>query len=236
MGVLACAPPHPPTAKHLVVITLDTLRADRLGIYGNRQVETPRLDRLAREGAWAREATAHVPLTRPSHVSLFTGRLPFETGIRDNVSPAVVPDTPLLAATLKAKGFATGAFVSSVVLDPSSGLNRGFDTYSAAFEGRGGEAQFLSTVQKKGHLTTAEAIAWLETARKAPDPRIFLWLHLYDCHDPYEPPEPYATRYADRLYDGEVAYTDELVGRLDDALARLGMRDQTLVVVTSDHG
>ncbi len=233
-----------------MVVTIDTLRADRLGVYGNTQVETPRLDRLAREGAWAREATAHVPLTRPSHVSLFTGRLPFETGIRDNISPAVVPETPLLASTLKAAGFSTGAFVSSVVLDPSSGLNRGFDVYSASFEGRASEAQFLSTVQKKGHLTTAEAIAWLEAVRKAGapgvpaaaraagtvDPRVFLWLHLYDPHDPYEPPEPYATRYADRPYDGEVAYADELVGRLDDALARLGMRDESLIVVTADHG
>jgi arylsulfatase A-like enzyme/Tfp pilus assembly protein PilF len=249
----ACSPRRPPTAKHLVLVTIDTLRADRLGIYGNPRALTPRLDRIAREGAWAHEATAHVPLTRPSHVSLFTGRLPFETGIRDNVSPAVVPETPLLAATLKAKGFATGAFVSSVVLDPSSGLNRGFDTYSAAFEGRGGEAQFLSTVQKKGHLTTAEAIAWLEATRKpgtaaakgAPSKapgagvaadRVFLWLHLYDPHDPYEPPEPYATRYADRPYDGEVAFADELVGRLDDALLRLGLREETLLVVTADHG
>ncbi|HEY5908078.1 MAG TPA: sulfatase-like hydrolase/transferase [Vicinamibacteria bacterium] len=228
-------------ARHVVIVTIDTLRADRLGVYGNSQVETPRLDRIAREGAMAEQATAHVPLTRPSHVSLFTGRLPFETGIRDNVSPAVVPETPLLASTLKEAGFATAAFVSSVVLDPTSGLNRGFDTYSAVFEGSGGDAQFLSTVQKKGHLTTAEAIAWLGqtaagTGTASGSPRVFLWLHLYDPHDPYEPPEPYITRYADRPYDGEVAYADELVGRLDDALTRLRLRDQTLLVVTSDHG
>jgi arylsulfatase A-like enzyme/tetratricopeptide (TPR) repeat protein len=220
-----------------VLVTIDTLRADRLGVYGNERVETPRLDRIAREGALAVEAMAHVPLTRPSHVTLFTGRLPAQTGIRDNVSPAVVPETPLLAEVLKGAGFQSAAFVSSVVLEASSGLARGFDTYAASFEGTSADAQFMSTVQKKGDVTTREAVSWLEDASaKAPASRLFLWLHLYDPHDPYEPPEPYASRYADRPYDGEVAFSDELVGRLDDALARLGLRDETLLVVTSDHG
>jgi arylsulfatase A-like enzyme/tetratricopeptide (TPR) repeat protein len=236
---VACrrAPPaEPPRARHLVLVTIDTLRADRLGLYGNREVATPRLDRIGREGAWAVEATTHVPLTRPAHVSLFTGLLPSQNGIRDNISPAVVARTPLLAEELKRAGFETAAFVSSVVLEASSGLNRGFDTYAASFEGSGGSAQFLSSLQRKGNLTTADAIQWLEEKVKAKSPRLFLWLHLYDPHDPYEPPEPYATRYASRPYDGEVAYTDELVGRLDDALARLGLREATLLVATSDHG
>jgi arylsulfatase A-like enzyme/Flp pilus assembly protein TadD len=171
-------------------------------------------------------------------VNLFTGRLPPRTGIRDNISPAVVPEVPLLAESLKNAGFATAAFVSSVVLEPSSGLDRGFSTYDAAFDGDGVTAQFINSLQKKGDLTTRDAIAWLEAARKsaAPNARVFLWLHLYDPHDPYEPPEPYASRYADRPYDGEVAFADELVGRLDDALARLRMRDESLFLVTSDHG
>ncbi len=229
---------QPPRPRHLVLVTIDTLRADRLGVYGSKDVATPRLDRIAAEGALAEEATAHVPLTRPSHVTLFTGRLPAETGVRDNISPAVVPAVPLLAETLQKAGFLSAAFVSSIVLEASSGLDRGFDTYAAVFPGGGDEAQFLSTVQRKGDVTTAEAIAWLEGVRKAtaPTPRLFLWLHLYDPHDPYEPPEPYATRYAGRLYDGEVAWSDELVGRLDDALARLGLRDETMLLVTSDHG
>jgi arylsulfatase A-like enzyme/Flp pilus assembly protein TadD len=229
----------PPAARHLVLVTIDTLRADRVGIYGRENATTPVLDRLAREGAWAPEATAHVPLTRPSHVSLFTGLLPPETGVRDNISPAVVPETPLLAEVLKKAGFLTAAFLSSVVLDPSSGLGRGFDTYAARFEGRASEAQFLGSVQKKGDLTTGEALEWLEgqgPRLRAPETRVFLWLHLYDPHDPYEPPEPYASRYAGRPYDGEVAFSDELVGRLDDALGRLGMRQDTLFIVTSDHG
>ena len=198
--------------RHLVLVTIDTLRADRLGVYGNKDVATPHLDRIAALGTMAEQATAHVPLTRPSHVTLFTGRLPAETGVRDNISPAVVPKVPLLAETLKQAGFVSAAFVSSVVLEPSSGLDRGFDTYGAAFPTGTGDVQFLSTVQKKGDVTTAEAIAWLEGVGKAsaPAPRIFLWLHLYDPHDPYEPPEPYASRYAGRPYDGEVAWSDEL--------------------------
>ena len=230
------AAPPPPTARHLVLVTIDTLRADRVGVYGNADVATPALDGIAREGAMAVEAMAHVPLTRPSHVNLFTGLLPTETGIRDNVSPAVVPDTPLLAEVLKAAGFSTAAFVSSVVLEPSSGLNRGFDTYGARFEGGAGDARFLGTVQKKGDVATQEALDWLEKRGGPSAGRLFLWLHLYDPHDPYEPPEPYASRYASRPYDGEVAFSDALVGRLDAALGRLGLRDHTLLLVTSDHG
>jgi arylsulfatase A-like enzyme/Flp pilus assembly protein TadD len=233
-GCARQAPPSPPPrAEHVVLVTLDTLRADRLGCYGNRDVATPRLDRIAAEGALAAEASAHVPLTRPSHASILTGLLPPEHGIRDNVSPAVVPEVPLLADVLRKAGFATGAFVSSVVLTRQSGLDRGFDVYADRFEGAAGDAQFLNTVQRKGEDTLREASAWLEAQRGR---RVFLWVHLYEPHDPYEPPEPYATRYAGRLYDGEVAWTDELVGRLDDRLAALGLRDHAALIVTSDHG
>jgi choline-sulfatase len=233
----ACArPPEPPrTARHLVIVTIDTLRADRLGCYGSTTVATPHLDRVAREGAMAPDASAHVPLTRPSHVSLFTGLLPAAHGIRDNVSPALDATVPTLADTLHAAGFRTGGFVSSIVLSRQSGLHRGFDTYSDGFDAGEDDARFLNTIQKRGDGPTAEAIAWLE--REAPSrARLFAWLHLYDPHDPYEPPEPFASRYAGRPYDGEVAYADELLGRLDDALGRLGLRDDTLLVVTSDHG
>jgi arylsulfatase A-like enzyme/Flp pilus assembly protein TadD len=234
-GLAACErlPAAPKPARHVVIVTIDTLRADRLGCYGARDVATPRLDRIAAAGALAVEASAHVPLTRPSHVSIFTGLLPTENGIRDNVSPAVVPRVPLLAELFRKGGFATGAFVSSVVLESQSGLDRGFDVYADRFQGGSGDAQFLNTVQKKGEDTIAEAVAWLrgQTGR-----RVFLWLHLYEPHDPYEPPEPYASRYAGRPYDGEVAWADELVGRFEDALASLGLHDSTALVVTSDHG
>ena len=241
LALAGCGGPSPSAearhARHLVIVTIDTLRADRVGVYGYKGAATPHLDAIARDGAMAPQASAHVPLTRPSHVTLFTGRLPSETGIRDNISPAVVQGQPLLAEVLKSAGFATGAFVSSVVLDASSGLDRGFDVYADEIAGAGGGAEFLNTLQKKGDTVTTEAIAWLEKSRRAePGRRLFLWLHLYDPHDPYEPPEPWAGRFAGRPYDGEVAFADDLVGRLDAVLARLGLKDDTALLVTSDHG
>ena len=226
-------PVTPVAAKSLVLVTIDTLRADRLGCYGNKTVETPHLDGVAAEGALAADASVQVPLTRPSHVSILTGLYPAEHGIRDNVSPALAAGVLTLAERLKGQGFSTAAFVSSIVLSRQSGLARGFDTYSDRFEAGADDARFLNTIQKRGDGPTAEAIGWLEAHRGS---RTFVWLHLYDPHDPYEPPPPYAARYADQPYDGEVAWSDELVGRLDAALVRLGLRKETLLVVTSDHG
>jgi arylsulfatase A-like enzyme/Flp pilus assembly protein TadD len=225
------AAPAPP--QHVLVVTIDTLRADRLGAYGATDVATPAIDRLAREGGLAAEALVHVPLTRPSHVSIFTGLYPSQHGVRDNISPPLAATVPTLASVFKAAGFHTSAFVSSIVLSAQSGLARGFDDYSDRFEAGADDARFLDTLQRRGDITAGEAIAWL--GDRAHD-RTFTWVHLYDPHDPYEPPEPYASRYADRPYDGEVAWSDELVGRLDAALTRLGIRDQTLIVITSDHG
>ena len=218
-------------ATSVLFVTIDTLRADRLGVYGATNVETPNIDRLAREGAWARHSTAHVPLTRPSHTSLFTGRYPAEHGIRDNVAPTLAPDVPLLAELFQREGFSTAAFVSSVVLTRQSGLARGFDHYSDSFEIGEDDARFLNTIQKRGDIVTTEAIAWLKD-----HPRFFAWVHLYDPHDPYEPPGRYAVQYAERPYDGEVAWSDELVGRLLTALGDAQRLENTLVVITSDHG
>lgn len=234
----ACTPKPPAaatahTARHVVVVTIDTLRADRVGVYGNTTVATPNLDRLASEGAMAPQASAQVPLTRPSHISLFTGLYPAEHGIRDNVSPPLGKTVPVLAEILQQHGFRTGAFVSSIVLSKQSGLGRGFARYSDQFEAGEDDARFLNTIQKRGDATVAEAVAWLGEPGQE---RRFGWVHLYDPHDPYEPPEPYASRYADRPYDGEVAWSDELVGRLDTALGAAGLRDDTLLLVTADHG
>jgi choline-sulfatase len=226
-------PPAPAAARNLVIVTIDTLRADRLGCYGNRGVATPRLDHIAAGGALFEQATVHVPLTRPSHASIFTGLLPAEHGLRDNVSPSLAPEVPTLAPMLKAAGFRTGAFVSSIVLSRQSGLHRGFDEYADRFEVDGDDARFLNTIQRPGDVAMKEALAWIQSAG---DGRFFAWIHLYDPHDPYEPPEPYASQYAGRPYDGEVAWTDELMGRLEGALQRLGQEDKTLLVVTSDHG
>ena len=234
----ACAPKPPSaplarTARHLLVVTIDTLRADRVGVYGNTTVATPNFDRLAHEGAMALHASAQVPLTRPSHISLFTGLYPAEHGIRDNVSPPLGKGVPVLAEILQQRGFRTAAFVSSIVLSKQSGLGRGFAHYSDQFQIGEDDARFLNTIQKRGDTTVAEAVAWL--GEPGPERR-FGWVHLYDPHDPYEPPEPYASRYAGRPYDGEVAWSDELVGRLDTALGAAGLRDDTLLLVTADHG
>jgi arylsulfatase A-like enzyme len=172
-------------ARNLLFVTIDTLRADRVGAYGAKNVATPNLDRLAREGALARHATVQVPLTRPSHISIFTGRYPAEHGIRDNVAPALGKDVPLMAETLKAAGFATGGFVSSIVLARPSGLERGFDTFSDHFDVGEDDARFLNTIQRRGDVAAAEAIEWI---RKHGQERFFAWVHLYDPHDPYEPP------------------------------------------------
>jgi choline-sulfatase len=216
------APAAPQKADNILVVTIDTLRADRIGIYGGK-AETPHIDRLAREGAWAPQAVVHAPLTRPSHVSLFTGLYPAEHGIRDNIAPALSADVPLLAEILERESFSTAAFVASVVLERQSGLARGFSHYSDRFEPNADE--------KPGDAVASEAIAWL-----AGKSRFFAWVHLFDPHAPYAPPAPYAERYGDRLYDGEVAWSDELIGRIVGSLRDTGRLDRTLVIVTSDHG
>jgi choline-sulfatase len=216
-------PPPPAPLKNVLVVTIDTLRADRLGIYGARNVATPNMDALAREGAWAPQADAHVPLTRPSHVSLFTGRYPAEHGIRDNVAPPLRGDVPLLSERFQHDGFATAAFIGSVVLERQSGLARGFDQYFDQLP--------PGADRRSGDAVVAEAVEWMNGK-----PKFFAWVHLYDPHGPYVPPGRYATEYADRPYDGTVAWCDELIGRLVDALRRQGTLDNTLLVVTSDHG
>ena len=243
-GVVGCrsAPAGPPPSaatilpRHVVIVTIDTLRADHLGCYGYANAATPNIDRLAREGAMAVSADAPAPITRPSHISIFTGLYPAQHGIRDNISRALDSDVPTMAEAFKAAGFETAGFVSSIVLSRQSGLARGFDHFSDQFDlgaDAADEARFLDILEKRGDAAAGDAIAWLEGHARA---RTFMWVHLYDPHAPYEPPEPYASRYADRPYDGEVAWSDELVGRLEAALVRLGIRDQTLVTLTSDHG
>lgn len=227
--VLACgagcsqAPPPPATPANVLVVTIDTLRADRLGVYGAAHVATPAIDRLAREGAWVPNATVHAPLTRPSHASLFTGRYPDEHGIRDNVSAPLAAGVPLLAERFKRDGLATAAFVASVVLERQSGLDRGFDVYSDRMPA-GGD-------RRPGDAVVTEAVEWLKGKS-----RFFAWVHLYDPHAPYVPPGRYAGEYAGRPYDGVVAWSDELIARLVDALRASGSLDSTLVIVTSDHG
>ena len=226
----ACSQSHrPSTARHLVLVTIDTLRADRVGVYSGVDL-TPRLDRIAREGTYAANAMTHVPLTRPSHATMLSGLLPWELGIRDNLSPAELPTSPLLAEILKRAGFRTGAFVSSIVLAGRLGFGRGFDRYDDDLT-KTASIDLLNT-QRAGAETLSAAIAWLENQRDAE--RICVWIHLYEPHDPYEPPEPYKSRYSDRPYDGEVAYADTLVGQLEGK--RYDPRQRRAVPIVAPSG
>ena len=216
-----------PRPLDVVLITLDTTRADRLGCYGGGDT-SPSLDGLARSGVLFRRAYAHVPLTAPSHSSLLTGLLPPRHGVRDNGGYVLKPDAPTLAEPFVEAGYRTAAFVSAFVLDRRFGLARGFATYEDDVAATAGD-RMLDAVP--GDVTVDRALAWLGAADARP---IFAWVHLYDPHLPYAPPEPYATRFKDRPYEGEIAFMDAQVGRL---LAALGARNRpTLVAAVGDHG
>jgi tetratricopeptide (TPR) repeat protein len=216
----------------VVLISIDTLRADRLAAYGGKTVETPAIDALAKDGIVYETALSHVPLTLPSHATLFTGRLPFENGVRDNLGYRLGASATL-ASKLKARGYATGGAVSSVVLDHATGISQGFDFWDDAVEVRKA-GQSLGQVQRPGMETEAILESWIEKVpEKSP---LFAFLHVYEPHTPYEPPEPFASRYAGRLYDGEVAAADAVVGRLVAFLKQRGLYDRALLVLVSDHG
>ena len=222
-----------PSELNVLFVTLDTLRADRLGCYGFTGVETPNLDALASEGVLFEQATSTVPITLPAHTSIFTGLVPPHHGVRDNGGFVLDEASTTLAERMKAGGWATGAFVAAWVLDSRWGLDQGFDHYDDRFDLSKFKVVSLGTVQKPGDEVADEALAWLETVR---DRKFFAWVHLYDPHTPYEPPEPFASRYPRQPYLGEIAYTDKVVGRLFDWLRQKGLWEKTLVVVTGDHG
>ena len=222
-----------PGDLNLIVLTLDTLRADRLGCYGSPDGATPNLDALAREGIVFENATSTVPLTLPSHSTIFTGLNPPRHGVRDNGGFFLGEDATTMAERLRAAGFETGAFVAAWVLDSKWGLAQGFDHYSDHFDLSKHKTLSLGSVQKRGDEVVNDALGWLEGVK---DARFFAWIHLYDPHTPYTPPEPYASRYPRRPYVGEVAYTDEQVGRVLQWLRDRGLDERTLVVVVADHG
>jgi choline-sulfatase len=219
----------------VLLVTIDTLRTDRVGAYGATSPGTPVLDQLAREGALFERATVDVPLTRPSHTSLLTGKHPFQHGVRDNVSFPLAAGHRTLAETLRLHGYSTGAFVGAFVVGRQSGLDRGFDEFDDDVGTGAAESSLLGDQQRRAGEVEARAGAWIERAAVGRKP-FFAWVHFYDPHSPYAPPPPFAARYATRPYDGEVAYTDSVLGRLLGRLTRLGVASRTLVVVTSDHG
>lgn len=222
---------------NLLVITLDTLRADRLGSYGYAPARTPRLDGLAARGMRFAQATTVTPLTLPAHSSLFTGTFPPFHGVRDNGGFYLGEDQVTLAETLRERGYRTGGFVSAFVLDARWGIHQGFDRYFDDFDLTKFEnAAGMDAIQRPGRETVDEALRWLQEERTRP---FFAWVHLYDPHAPYRPAAEFAALYpatASGAYDGEIAATDFEVGRLLDALAAEGRLSQTVVAVLADHG
>ncbi|MGE0454562.1 MAG: sulfatase-like hydrolase/transferase [Vicinamibacteria bacterium] len=220
-------------SPNLLLVTIDTLRADRVGAYGYAGARTEALDRLAREGVLLEDAVVQVPQTRPSHASLFTGRQPYEHGIRDNFSAPLAASHPTLASVLKQRGYVTGGFVGAYPVSRDSGLDRGFDVFDDPFAGAPGGGPRLEQSARPAGLVVDAALAWLEKAGGQP---FFAWVHLFDPHAPYEPPPPFAERFAKAPYDGEIAYADQQIGRLLEWLDGSGAASRTLVVATSDHG
>ena len=218
---------------NVIVLTLDTTRWDRLGAYGDRTAQTPNLDRLAAEGVLFEEAVTSAPLTLPAHSTLFTGLLPTRHGVRDNGGYVLDPKHTTLASILKRAGWDTGAFIGAFVLDGKWGLNQGFDTYHDKFDVSKYKSVSLGDVARIGGEVVDQALPWLEART---DKQFFAWLHFYDAHSPYDPPEPFKSRFRRQPYAGEIAYVDAQVGRVLQWLDTKGLKDRTIVIAVGDHG
>ncbi|PYQ25870.1 MAG: hypothetical protein DMF81_01145 [Acidobacteria bacterium] len=216
----------------VLLITVDTLRADALGAYGNASAPTPWMDRLAAGGVRFTRAHAHNVVTLPSHSNILSGRPPFSHGVRDNAGFRFPRGTDTLATILGRHGYRTAAFVSAFTLDSRFGLDAGFDVYDDGFA-EGDRAPAFVLPERPGAQTVAAARAWLAAGGPAP---YFGWVHIYDPHAPYRPPEPFASRFPADAYLGEVAAADAAVGALVGDLLAEGRSGRTLVVLTGDHG
>ena len=224
-------PSGPGPKANVLLITVDTLRADHLGCYGYSGIQTPRIDGLARAGIQFNQAYTPVPITLPSHTTIMTGQYPIQTGVRDNGTFRVSEKSSTLAEIFHQQGYRTAAFVSAYVLDSRYGLNQGFDYYDDTLNPKG-QVMFLDS-ERSAEQVTQSALSWIgQNAGSS----FFTWIHYYDPHASYHPPSPFAEQYADHPYDGEIAYTDHWIGVLLDRLKSLGVLDNTLVVLTADHG
>lgn len=217
----------------ILLVTLDTTRADRIGCYGRAGAGTPTLDALARRGARFERVYTPVPITLPAHTALLTGTTPAYNGVRDNGHFRVDPRLETLAEVLAGRGYRTGAAVASYPLFPEYGLDQGFDFYDAEFrvDQRG---DFLVAEERPADEVVDVAAAWLGSV--LPGDPFLLWVHLFDPHWPYAPPEPFASEHAADPYQGEIAFADAQIGRLLDELERQGRTADTVVAVTADHG
>ncbi len=228
-GLHAAAKSRP----NVVFITIDTLRADHLGCYGYKQIKTPNIDALAAESFRFERAFTPVPVTLPSHTAIFTGTYPTYSGMHDFSGNKLSPKQTTLASVLKQNGYATGAVLGSAVLDSRFGLNQGFDFYYDHFDFNRLQESNLEEMERPGNVVADVALDWLS---KNSQGKFFLWMHLYDPHYPYRPPAPYSEQYKDRLYDGEIAFADAQVGRLIGFLKSKHLYENTLIVLTGDHG
>jgi choline-sulfatase len=236
-AITACRGTTPPPAAppDVLLITIDTLRADHVGAYGYRQGATPAIDGLASRGVRFAHAIAPTPLTLPSHASIFTGATPLRHGVRDNVGFALNPGLATLAERFRAAGYTTGAFISGFPLHRRFGLMRGFDHYDDQLTG-GGDRARPAAVERRGDQTIAAATAWLDRPAADRQRPLFLWVHLFDPHAPYDAPEPYRTRFAGRPYDGEVAFADAQVAALLHHLEQARPGREAVIALTADHG
>jgi arylsulfatase A-like enzyme/tetratricopeptide (TPR) repeat protein len=215
---------------NLLIVTVDTLRADRVSAYSDRHVRTPNMDWLAARGAVFTRAFSHCTTTLPAHTNIFLGTTPLYHGVHDNANFVVGEEFLTLAEHLKGSGYSTAAFIGGFSLESRFGLDQGFDTYDDRLDRTGPTPGDSWT--RRAEAVIASALAWLE-GRKPP---WFVWVHLWDPHEPYAPPEPYKTRFADHPYDGEVAYVDAELGKLFGYLDRTGLDRSSLVLLTGDHG
>jgi choline-sulfatase len=217
---------------NLVLVTLDTVRADHLGCYGDALAETPELDRLAATGVRFAHAASPVPLTLPSHTSILTGLLPLHHGVRRNGAAGLPAGTATLGSRLAAAGYRTGAFVAAFVLDHRFGLQAGFEVYDDEVN-RDPNAGWVLEAARPANQVVDRALAWLDRDDGRP---FFLWVHLYDAHAPYNPPSPWRERHPASPYDGAVAFDDAQLGRLLAEVDRRGGTGRTVVAVAADHG
>ncbi len=218
---------------NVLLITIDTLRADHLGCYGYKKIRTPNIDSLAAQGVRFAKAFSPVPITLPSHGSMLTGTYPMLNGLHDFSGNKLNPRQPTLASVLRQNGYATGAVVGAAVLDSRFGLNSGFEYYYDDFDFNRLLETNLDAMERPGNVVVDKALAWLRQNSRKP---FFLWVHLYDPHHPYVPPAPYGQQYKDSPYDGEIAFVDAQVGRLLDYLKQSGLFSRTMVALAGDHG
>jgi arylsulfatase A-like enzyme/Tfp pilus assembly protein PilF len=221
----------PGTGVDVILITIDTLRADALGFAGNGAVATPLLNQLAATGRVFPHAHAHNVVTLPSHTNILTGLYPYQHGVRDNQGFRLNPRIPTLATVLADAGYSTAAFVAAYPLDSTFGLDRGFSLYDDGYP-KGAGASDFSMPERRGDQVVSPALSWWQEHTKE---RRFLWVHLFDPHAPYDPPEPFASRYRDRPYLGEVAAVDYFLTPLLQPFLD-GEERPALVVLTADHG